>query len=182
MGGLQNTISVQDFNALTQNSNKIFVVDVRTTAEVNNEYFDGCHNFPLQDISADKIRRTVIEEGYDGLPIYLLCGTGLRAQKAAEKIMSTVSTPLIVIEGGINAMKQTGINIKSGTGSVISLERQVRITAGLLVLLGVVIGFFFNPAFYGVSAFVGAGLVFAGVTNTCAMGMALSRMPWNSAG
>jgi hypothetical protein len=63
--------------------------------------------------------------------------------------------------------------------SVISLERQVRIAAGLFVLLGVLLGFLINHALFGVSAFVGAGLVFAGITDTCGMGLFLARMPWN---
>jgi hypothetical protein len=63
-----------------------------------------------------------------------------------------------------------------------SLERQVRIAAGSLVVLGTVLGAFVHPAFLGLPAFVGAGLIFAGVTDTCGMGMLLARMPWNRAG
>ncbi len=62
-----------------------------------------------------------------------------------------------------------------------SLERQVRIAAGFLVLTGVLLGVFLSPAAYALSGFVGAGLMFAGITDTCAMGMLLSRMPWNRA-
>ena len=62
---------------------------------------------------------------------------------------------------------------------VISLERQVRIAAGLLVLVAVTLGWLVHPAFLGLAAFVGAGLVFAGVTDTCGMGLLLARMPWN---
>ena len=60
-----------------------------------------------------------------------------------------------------------------------SIERQVRVAAGMLVVLGVLLGWLIHPAFYILSAFVGAGLVFAGVTDTCGMGMLLARMPWN---
>jgi hypothetical protein len=63
-----------------------------------------------------------------------------------------------------------------------SLERQVRIAAGSLVLLGVALGAFVSQWLYGLSAFVGAGLVFAGLTDTCGMGMLLARMPWNRRG
>jgi hypothetical protein len=66
----------------------------------------------------------------------------------------------------------------SGRGTI-SLERQVRIAAGTLVLLGVALGWFVHVAFFGLSAFVGAGLIFAGVTDWCGMGMLLARMPWN---
>jgi hypothetical protein len=65
---------------------------------------------------------------------------------------------------------------------VVSLERQVRIAAGSLVLLGVGLGWYVHPGFFGLAAFVGAGLVFAGVTDTCGMGMLLARMPWNQCG
>ena len=64
----------------------------------------------------------------------------------------------------------------------VSLERQVRIAAGTLVLAGAVLGWFVDSAFIGLSAFVGAGLLFAGVTDTCGMGMVLARMPWNRIG
>jgi len=61
----------------------------------------------------------------------------------------------------------------------IPLERQVRIAAGFLVLLGAVLGFFVHPYFIGLSAFVGAGLMFAGITDTCGMALVLAKMPWN---
>ena len=73
---------------------------------------------------------------------------------------------------------ESGLPVVRGK-KAISLERQVRIAAGLLVLLGAVLGWLVHPAFVGLSAFVGAGLVFAGVTDTCGMGMLLARMPWN---
>ena len=73
---------------------------------------------------------------------------------------------------------EAGLPVVRGK-KAISLERQVRIAAGSLVLLGVLLGWLVHPAFIGLSAFVGAGLVFAGVTDTCGMGMMLARMPWN---
>jgi hypothetical protein len=85
---------------------------------------------------------------------------------------------VINIEGGTNACIVAGLPVVRGK-KAISLERQVRIAAGLLVLLGVILGWLVHPAFFGLAAFVGAGLVFAGVTDTCGMGMILARMPWN---
>ena len=76
------------------------------------------------------------------------------------------------------ACAQAGLPLVRGK-QVISLERQVRIAAGSLVLTGVILGWFVHPIFFGLSAFVGAGLVFAGVTDTCGMGLLLARMPWN---
>ena len=67
-----------------------------------------------------------------------------------------------------------------GAGRVISLERQVRIAAGSLVLTGVILAWFVNPCFIGLSAFVGAGLIFAGITDWCGMGLLLAKLPWNA--
>ena len=85
---------------------------------------------------------------------------------------------MVNIEGGTMACGEPGLSVVHGK-KAISLERQVRIAAGLLVLLGALLGWFVDPAFIGLSAFVGAGLVFAGITDNCGMGMVLARMPWN---
>ena len=84
------------------------------------------------------------------------------------------------VEGGTLAWEQAGLPVVRGKKAM-SLERQVRIAAGSLVVLGTALGAFVHPGFLGLSAFVGAGLVFAGVTDTCGMGMVLARMPWNRA-
>jgi predicted branched-subunit amino acid permease len=72
-----------------------------------------------------------------------------------------------------------GLPVVKGSKSAISIERQVRIGAGSLVLIGVILGFLIHPAFFGLTAFIGAGLVFAGVTDWCGMGLLLARAPWN---
>jgi rhodanese-related sulfurtransferase len=82
------------------------------------------------------------------------------------------------VTGGTVAWEQAGLPVKRGK-KAISLERQVRIAAGFLTLLGAVLGFFVHPYFIGLSAFIGAGLMFAGITDTCGMGMMLAKMPWN---
>ncbi|MGK0441248.1 MAG: hypothetical protein ACJA0N_001046 [Pseudohongiellaceae bacterium] len=83
------------------------------------------------------------------------------------------------MNGGLSALKSAGCAIEKGNGSVMSLERQVRIAAGSMVLLGAMLGATVNANFYALSAFVGAGLIFSGITNTCGMAMLLARMPWN---
>ena len=87
-------------------------------------------------------------------------------------------SPPCAVEGGTLACVESGLPVVRGM-KAISLERQVRIASGLLVLLGALLGWLVHPAFIGLSAFIGAGLVFAGVTDTCGMGMLLARMPWN---
>ncbi|MEH6468700.1 MAG: rhodanese-like domain-containing protein [Porticoccus sp.] len=173
------SISAADFLSLSE-IDKAVVIDVRTTAEFNNEFYPGCHNLPLQELNEAKFNHCLNENKCDGeAPVYLLCGSGMRAIKAFEQLVRSCDTPLIVIEGGINSLKQHGATIKKGSGSTISLERQVRIVAGGLVVVGVLLGSILNPLFYGISAFVGGGLIFAGVTDTCGMAMLLTRMPWN---
>lgn len=85
---------------------------------------------------------------------------------------------VVNVEGGTQAWQEAGLPVVRGE-RVLSLERQVRIAAGILVLIGVMFGWIFHPAFFGISAIVGAGLVFAGITDSCAMGMMLAKMPWN---
>ena len=86
----------------------------------------------------------------------------------------------MVVEGGTEAWIAAGLPVSRGVAKVISLERQVRIVAGTLVLTGVLLAYFVHPAFVGISAFVGAGLIFAGVTDWCGMGLLLAKLPWNT--
>ena len=111
-------------------------------------------------------------------PLYVICRSGSRGQQACEKFLKAGFSNVVNIEGGTMACVEAGLPVVRGK-KAISLERQVRIAAGSLVLLGAVLGWFVHPAFIGLSAFVGAGLVFAGITDTCGMGMILARMPWN---
>ena len=83
------------------------------------------------------------------------------------------------MEGGTVACLKQNLACKKGDSNVISLERQVRVAAGLLVLTGVLLGLLIDRAFFGISAFVGAGLIFAGITDWCGMGLLLARAPWN---
>ena len=87
-----------------------------------------------------------------------------------------------MIAGGIQAYAAAGGGLERSSGGAISLERQVRMAAGSLVLLGVLFGAFVNPLFLGVSGFVGAGLIFAGMTDWCGMGLLLAKAPWNRRG
>ena len=157
------------------------IVDLRTAAEVNGEYLDNCLCLPVQELNAENFNALLNEKGHSDDPVYLLCQSGKRAQIAVDKLQGKTHRPLVIIEGGLNALKASGLPVKSGGGKTISLERQVRIAAGALVVAGVVLGTFVNAYFYGVSAFVGAGLMFAGITDTCGMAMCLAHMPWNKA-
>ena len=172
-------ISAELFLQRREQVSDMLVVDVRTKAEMKSEFLQGSQNLPLQDITKNHLQDLIKSQEVAGIPtVYLLCGTGMRAEKAIEQLEGYEGA-LVIVDGGINALKAIGCSMNRGNGSVISLERQVRIAAGSFVLLGVVLGATVNPNYYALSAFVGAGLVFAGITDTCGMAMLLARMPWN---
>ena len=176
------TIAASEFKQQKQSPDATLqIIDVRTLAEVESESLADCAHFPLQDLNSAAVKAHLEQQSHDpSQPVYLLCASGQRAARAAEQLRGDLSHQLVIVEGGINALKQLGIGLTKGTGNVISLERQVRIAAGSLVVIGVILGTAVNPGFCGLSAFVGAGLVFAGVTDSCGMGMVLARMPWNN--
>lgn len=157
----------------------ICILDVRTAAEVKAAGLPDCLHIPLHDLTPERLQAEIEKSGKNGAQVYLLCQGGKRAEMAAEQLQGKFNAELVIIEGGMNAVKQSNIPLAEQGKNVIPLERQIRIVAGLLVITGAALGTWVNPAFYGLSAFVGAGLVFAGVTDICAMGMLIAKAPWN---
>lgn len=151
------------------------VVDVRTPVEFASSHVPGALNVPLDRFDPAELKGSGVAG--PGGPLHLICRSGARASKAAEKARAA-GLEVVCIEGGMDAWEAAGLPAVRGRKSV-SLERQVRIAAGSLVVTGVALGFLVHPAFFGLAGFVGAGLVFAGVTDTCAMGMLIARAPWN---
>jgi rhodanese-related sulfurtransferase len=152
----------------------IELVDVRTPVEFREVHVQGARNIPLDELDAAALAAT---RTADTGPLYVLCRSGSRGRDACGRLLAAGCTNVINIEGGTLACIEAGLPVVRGQAAM-SLERQVRIAAGLLVLLGVA-GSFLHPLALGLSAFVGAGLVFAGITDTCGMGLLLARMPWN---
>ena len=169
------TQSAQEFSNIC---GTVTTLDLRTPAEVASEYIDGCVCLPVQELTPERFE-ALLEQHQSQGPVHLLCQSGKRAQMAVNKLQGKTKRPLVIIEGGLNALKTHNVEVKTGSKNVISLERQVRITAGFLVVLGVLLGFTVSPYFFALSGFVGAGLMFAGITDTCGMALVLARMPWN---
>ncbi|TWT88620.1 Inner membrane protein YgaP [Pseudobythopirellula maris] len=155
------------------------VIDVRTPVEFREIHAPLARNTPLDSLDPDTLMKQ--RNGSAGEPLYVLCRSGARAMKACEKFVEAGHENVVHVEGGTLAWQEAGLPVNRGK-KAISLERQVRIAAGLLVLIGAGLGYFVHPYFIGLSAFVGAGLTFAGATDTCGMGMMLARMPWNQCG
>jgi rhodanese-related sulfurtransferase len=151
------------------------LVDVRTPAEFRVVHAQGARNVPLDQLDPAKLWSSKPADKQ----LVLICKSGQRASLAAQKLAAAGHPDVPVIHGGTQAWEAAGLPVNRGVANVISLERQVRIAAGALVVTGVILALTLSPWFLGLSAFVGAGLVFAGVTDTCGMGMVLYKCPWN---
>jgi len=150
------------------------LVDVREGFELETEKIAGCIHLPLSSLNEKSLK-----DIHKDKPVYLVCKSGARAMQAAEKLKSYGYKELHVMEGGLNAWRDSGKPVLQGSSTKWNLERQVRFAAGSLILLGIFLSFSLNRYFLGLSVFVGAGLVFSGITDTCGMGMILAKMPWN---
>jgi rhodanese-related sulfurtransferase len=149
------------------------VIDVRTPVEFSEVHVPQAQSIPLDELKPGSLLLSKDQ------PVYLLCRSGQRASKAAEKFIKEGFVQPIVVEGGTLAWIDAGLPVTRGTVKVISLERQVRIVAGAIVFTGVLLAQFVDHRFIWLSGFVGAGLVFAGISDFCGMGLLLAKMPWN---
>jgi len=159
-------------------SGGVELIDVRTPAEFREVHVAAARNIPLDRLDPAAVLAS--RNGSNDAPIYLICHAGSRGRLACEKFLAAGFPNVVNVDGGTSACVAAGLPVVRGQ-KTISLERQVRIAAGSLVLIGALLAWLVHPAFIGLSAFVGAGLVFAGITDTCGMGMLLARMPWNQA-
>ena len=147
-----------------------YVVDTHTHADHPSGAGTLADRFHSTRI-ADEVRATAA-------PRLLLCRTGSRAATAKKTLAALHVSGLTVVDGGIEAFRNAGGGTEKGRDRM-SLERQVRILAGALSLLGVGLGAFVHPGFLALAAFISAGLAFAGVTDWCGMGLLLAKAPWN---
>jgi rhodanese-related sulfurtransferase len=149
------------------------LLDVRTPAEFDAAHIGGAYNVPLDTLGEHGSELRAVDE-----PVVLVCQSGQRARRAEEALAAAGMPNLHVLDGGVNAWIASGQQVLRGRKRI-SLERQVRIVAGALAAIGAVLALLIDPLFALLPAFVGSGLVFAGVTDTCTMGMLLSRLPYN---
>ena len=154
------------------------LIDVRTPREYRAVHVPGAVLESLDSLDPVRVSQHLPVEGQ----LYVLCQTGTRARQAINRLEKAGFGRCVLVEGGTAEWLQEGLPVERQKVTSISLERQVRIAAGALVLAGTVLGIFWNRFFLGLPVFVGGGLVFAGITDTCGLGMLLARMPWNRAG
>ncbi len=167
-------IQCKELSELCNTGKQVDLIDVRTPVEFREIHSAFARNVPLDSLNPQHVMesRTDPDE-----PLYVICRAGSRGTKACEMFVDAGYENIVNVDGGTLAWDAAGLPVVRGQ-EMMSLERQVRIAAGSLVVIGVGLSFL-HPYFIGLSAFVGAGLVFAGVTDTCGMGMMLAKMPWN---
>ena len=149
------------------------LLDVRTPGEFDSQHIDGAYNVPLDTLGEHGAEIRGVTD-----PVVLVCRSGQRARKAESALRATGMSNLHVLDGGMAAWIAAGQPMREGKRRM-SLERQVRIAAGALAATGGILGVFVNPLFAALPALVGSGLVFSGVTDTCAMGTLLALLPHN---
>ena len=169
------SVSPGELNRLIASGGPVELLDVRTPGEFESAHVPGARLMPLDELDAGAF----LKQRGKAEPVYVLCQSGGRARKAIEKLQQAGFGGGVLVEGGTQAWIDAGLPVTRGAAGVISLERQVRIAASSLVLTGVLLAYCVHPGFIILSAFVGAGLVFAGVTNWCGMGLLLTKLPWN---
>lgn len=147
------------------------IVDIREADEYARSHIGGAQSLPLSiadtaDIAAD---RTII----------FTCRSGGRTAAHCGRLAQNLRGDAFILDGGILGWRKAGLPLEQDRGAPLEMMRQVQIAAGSLVLLGLLLGWLIHPAFLGVSAFVGAGLTFAGISGFCGMANMLGLMPWN---
>ena len=156
-------------------ANSAVLIDIREADEFAREHVAGAVHAPLSIFDQAPLGLA------DGRDVIYACRTGNRTGVHCERLAARVPGDAFVLQGGLDAWKAQGLPTRTDASKPIELMRQVQMTAGGLILVGAALGLFVHPAFWGLSAFVGAGLFVAGATGFCGMARVLAAMPWNRA-
>jgi rhodanese-related sulfurtransferase len=177
------SISPAELHALQRQHKGIEVIDVRTPGEYRSGHIKGARLLPLDELRPEKLPLVHSDgESRDSEQnVYITCQSGYRAAQAAERLAIAGYRAVKVVEGGTQAWEKAGLPIKR-CGSVISIERQVQITVGSLIVLKVFFGFTVHELFFALAALIGSGLIVAGITRWCGMAQLIAGMPWNRGG
>jgi rhodanese-related sulfurtransferase len=151
------------------------LIDIREPDEFARLHIQGAISRPLSAFEAAHLK---IKPSTD---VVFACRSGLRTQTNCGRLASALGRDAFILEGGVDAWKAAGLPVAENRKAPLEMMRQVQIGAGGLVLIGALLGFALHPAFHGLSAIVGAGLVFAGASGFCGMARLLALAPWNQA-
>jgi rhodanese-related sulfurtransferase len=174
---MMTTIRIRELDAQTARTwldeGDSILIDVREPAEHARERIEGATLAPLSTFDPANLdlkgkRRVIVH-----------CAAGLRSSRAAEQLAASGIAEVGHLKGGLPAWKQAGFTTIVNQKAPLPLMRQVQIVAGVLILLGVILGALAHPGFYALAGFVGAGLLVAGVTGWCGMATCLAKLPYN---
>ncbi len=173
------TISPQELHGVRHGGRFVPVLDVRSAAEYRAGHIPGAQLIPIDSLSADALGRAFKRPSLGREEtLYITCHTGPRALRAAERLQQAGYANLTLVEGGTQRWEQLGLPVER-CGRALSLERQVQIAIGSLLVLKVLLGFSVHELFFALTAMIGFGLIVAGTTRWCGMARLISRMPWN---
>lgn len=162
------------FALLNAENTDYVLIDVRSAAEFSSIHAQPAVHVPLEELtSSESLNRLRNKK------ILCICQSGMRGRKAVEALVGKGVAEVVNVDGGTNAWAAENLPVVRGSARV-SIERQVRIAAGALVLAGTLAGLTVSHYLFAIPLFVGAGLLFSGITDTCGMAIALARCPWNS--
>lgn len=154
-------------------SGELTLIDIREPDEYAREHIKGAVSLPLSRLEAGHVALRGVT------PVAFTCRTGMRTNANCDRLAGHVGEPAFVLEGGLEGWKKAGLTTNADRKAPLEIMRQVQITAGSLVVLGVALATTVNPAFIFLSGLIGAGLVFAGASGWCGMARLLAVMPWN---
>ena len=166
-------ISPKEAQKIISKDPKFKLLDVRSALEFSETHINGSINIPIDALFSKAQSLAKEDQGY-----IVFCRTGNRSPMAADMLVQAGASPVKVMSGGVERWKKEKLPIIKGVGGV-SLERQIRLIAGSLVLLGLILGCLVNWKFIFMSVFVACGLIFAGITDSCLMGVLLMKLPYN---
>lgn len=167
------TIDAAELVRMRAEDPALHVLDVRTPGEFETGHIEGAYNVPL-DLLGEHVADLAALDHH----VVLVCQSGARATKALEQLVAAGKSNLRLLQGGMSAWTASGNQVARTNATRWAMDRQVRLVAGSIVLASVVASVWFPPARF-VAGFVGAGLTFSAVTNTCGMAMALAKLPYN---
>jgi rhodanese-related sulfurtransferase len=173
------TITPQQLHDMLEKDRVGQLLDVRSMAEYRAGHIPGAQLIPIEEVSAEAVLQHFkrADLGHEET-LSVTCEAGPRAQKAVERLQQAGLDNLTLVEGGTQGWKQAGLPMRH-CANAISLERQVQIAIGALLVMKVWLGFSVHELFFAIGAVIGAGLIVAGTTRWCGMAQLMARMPWN---
>jgi rhodanese-related sulfurtransferase len=172
----KNTASPRELYELLHAGQPIELLDVRTPGEYANAHVPQARSIPLDTLNAPAF---LYQHRDHHTPIYVLCQSGGRARKAIEKFNRAGFEDCVLVEGGTEAWIEAGLPVVKGKSTVLPLMRQVQIAVGFISATGAALALTVNPLFAIIPLVTGGGLLIAGLSGFCGLGLFLAKMPWN---